>query len=271
MERPIILFTNDDGIKSPGLWAAVKAFDGLGELLVVAPCEQQSGMGRSMPMLNEGRIYKHEIPVEDLDCEAYAVEGSPAQTVQHAMLELAKRKPALVVSGINYGENVGSGVTISGTVGAAMEGASFGIPSLAASVQTPFDMHMSNSDEVDFGPATYFTRKFGQWLMKTDSLPNDVYMLKLDLPMTATLETEWRITRVSRRRVFWPVTPEREKLSDAGRIGYRYHGDPSLTEPDSDIHTVLHDKLVSVTPMSLDLTSRADFSQLREMLVDGMK
>ncbi len=267
-ERPLILFTNDDGIKSPGLWAAVKAFDGLGEMLVVAPCEQQSGMGRSMPIFSQGRIYKHEIPVKGIDGEAYAVEGSPAQAVQHALLELAKRKPALVVSGVNYGENVGSGVTVSGTVGAAMEGASFGVPALAASVQTPFDMHLSNSDEVDFAPAMYFTRKFGQWLMKHDALPDDVYMLKLDLPQAATVETEWRITRVSRRRVFWPVTPKREKLSDPGRMGYRYDGDPSLAEPDSDIRTVLHDKLVSVAPMSLDLTSRADFSQLRTMLAD---
>ena len=59
-EKPIILFTNDDGIESPGLWAAVAAFRDVGRLLVVAPREQQSGMGRSMPHASEGRIYPYE-------------------------------------------------------------------------------------------------------------------------------------------------------------------------------------------------------------------
>ena len=66
------------------------------------------------------------------------------------MLELAEEQPALLVSGINYGENTGNGVTISGTVGAALEGASLGIPSLAVSLQTPTDLHLSHSNDVDF-------------------------------------------------------------------------------------------------------------------------
>ena len=133
-EKPIILFTNDDGIESPGLWAAVAAFRDVGRLLVVAPREQQSGMGRSMPHASEGRIYPYEAPIDCPDCRAYAVDGTPAQAVQHAILELAEDKPALLVSGINYGENTGNGVTISGTVGAALEGASLAsAPSPSAS------------------------------------------------------------------------------------------------------------------------------------------
>ena len=75
--RPVILFTNDAGILSPGLWAAVRACSGLGDLLVVAPREQQSGMGRSMPNYSEGRIYDHDVPDDIENCTAFEMFTSP--------------------------------------------------------------------------------------------------------------------------------------------------------------------------------------------------
>lgn len=264
-ERPIILFTNDDGIESPGLWAAVEAFVGLGDLLVVAPRLQQSGMGRSMPVFSEGRVYAyddHDLP----GVTAYAVDGTPAQAVQHGVLELSPYLPSLVVSGINYGENTGNGVTISGTVGATIEAASLDIPALAMSQQTPKDLHLSYSKEVDFSAAAYFARKFGLWLMENAERPDDVDLLKVDVPVNATEDTEWRITRLSRRRVYWPTRPERVSLEDVGRLGYKYDTDPSKAEPDSDVYVLLHEGLVSVTPMSLDMTSRTDRYRLNQLM-----
>lgn len=260
-EKPIILFTNDDGIESPGLWAAVDAFSDLGDLLVVAPRLQQSGMGRSLPGGSEGRIYQEERVISGKSLKVYAVDGTPAQAVQHGVLELAERLPSLVVSGINYGENAGNGVTISGTVGAALEAASLDIPAIAVSQVTPKDLHLSYSDEVDFKPAAFFARKFGEWMM-TAVRPDDVDLLKLDLPLGCTVETPWKVTRVSRRRVYWPTRPERVALNDIGRLGYHYDADPSEAEPDSDVYCVLHEKQVSVTPMSLDLSSRTDYYRL---------
>ncbi len=137
-ERPLILFTNDDGIGSPGLWTVVDAFCDLGDVLVVAPREQQSGTGRSMPVTSSGRIHKEQRTIMGTIRDVYSVEGTPAQAVQHGVFELSDRLPALCVSGINYGENTGNGVTISGTVGAALEAASLGIPAIAVSQQTPF-------------------------------------------------------------------------------------------------------------------------------------
>lgn len=264
-ERPIILFTNDDGIQSPGLWAAVKAFEDAGDLLVVAPREQQSGMGRSMPVFSEGRIYPAEAAI-DVDCTAYAVDGTPAQAVQHGVLELAPRLPSLIVSGINYGDNTGNGVTISGTVGAAIEGASLGIKSMALSQQTRHDLHLTYSPEVDFGAAAHFARVFGQFILDNVNLPDDIDLLKIDVPLEATTETGWRVTRLSRRRVYWPTRPERAALGEVGKLGYKYDTDPSKAEPDSDVFTLLFDKLVSVTPMSLDMTSRTDLFRLRQIL-----
>ena len=268
-KAPIILFTNDDGIRSPGLWAAVNAFQGLGQLLVAAPREQQSGTGRSMPHHSEGRIFPYQAPADSANCQdldAYAVDGTPAQAVQHAVLELAERQPALLVSGINYGENTGNGVTISGTVGAALEAASLGIPAIAVSLQTPTGLHLSHSTEVDFGAAAAFTRRLGAWLMDNPALPDDVDLLKVDVPWGAGEDTAWRLTRLSRRRVYFPTRPERAALHDAAKLGYRYAADAASAEPDSDVYALLQEKLISVTPISLDMTSRVDLFQLGQNL-----
>ncbi len=263
--RPIILFTNDDGIESPGLWAAVEALDGLGDLLVVAPREQQSGTGRSLPVTSEGRIYERERRLNGSEITVYAVDGTPAQTVQHCVLELAPRLPSLVVSGINYGENTGNGVTISGTVGAALEAASLGIRALAVSLQTPIDLHMSYAN-VDFSAAAHFTRLFAERLLASRRLPDDVDVIKVDVPMKATPQTAWRMTRLSRRRVFWPTRPERIALGDVGKIGYELAADSSRAEPNSDVYAILQDGVVSVTPLSLDLTSRTDLFRLEQVM-----
>jgi 5'-nucleotidase len=264
-DKPLILFTNDDGIDSPGLRAVVEAFADSAELLVVAPQAQQSGMGRSMPSSSEGRIIEQEMTIAGQSLTVYGVDGSPAQAVQHGMMELAKREPALVVSGINYGENTGNGVTISGTVGAALEAASFGIPAIAVSQQTPVDLHLSYSNAVDFSAAAHFTRQFGLWLM-THNRPEDVEILKLDVPAQATLETPWRITRLSRNRVYWPTRPERVALDEIGRVGYAYDTDPSQAEPNSDVYAVLHEGVISLTPMTLDMTARVDLKQMEQMI-----
>jgi 5'-nucleotidase len=266
IERPLILFTNDDGIDSPGLWACAEAFADLGDILIVAPREQQSGTGRSMPITSEGRIYPRELPKNGYPYKAYAVDATPAQAVQHGVLELADRLPSLVVSGINYGENAGNGVTISGTVGAALEAASLDIPALAMSLQTPKDLHLSYSSDVNFGASAHFARQFGEWLIKHRTRPDDVDVLKVDVPWEATLETPWRVTRISRRRVYWPTRPERIALSDIGRIGYHFDMDPSKAEPDSDVYALLIDKVISVSPMSLDMTSRTDMFRLQQLL-----
>ena len=158
MIKKQILLTNDDGIRSPGLWAAAEALSAIGYVTVAAPREQSSAMGRSMPITSDGIIEKETVHVNGQDWTVYAVGGSPAQSVQHGILRILDKKPDLVVSGINYGENLALGVTVSGTVGAAMEGASFGIPALAISLETDKEHHLSYSNDVDFSNAAYFLK-----------------------------------------------------------------------------------------------------------------
>lgn len=252
----LILLTNDDGIHSPGLQAAAAALAGLGWVTVVAPRAQWSGAGRSMPAASQGHIQIHTKTINGADWETYAVDGTPAQAVQHGMLEILPRFPDLVVAGINYGENVGSGLTASGTVGAALEAAAFGAPALAVSLETLPSYHLSHSADIDFTAAAHFTALFARLIMDKPRVP-DVDVWKVEVPAAATAATSWRVTRVSRQRYYLPLKPERTSLAEGGRLGYNREITPGL-EPDSDVAALVNDQMVSLTPLSLDLTSRLD-------------
>ena len=265
--KPQILLTNDDGILSPGLWAAAAALERLGYVHVVAPREQSSGMGRSMPSTSDGIIQPKKVQVNGREWTVYAVGGTPAQAVLHGIFEIVPRKPDLVVSGINYGENLGLGITVSGTVGAALEGAASGIPALAVSLETELEHHLSYSEDVDFSTAAFFTAYLGQLVMERQ-LPIDVKVLKIDIPAEATPHTPWEITYLSPVRMFDAVPPNRKTWDKPARVGYRFSDNLHNAPEGSDIHTVRIKRHVSVTPLSLDLTARADFSEIEAALRD---
>ncbi|RME08088.1 MAG: 5'/3'-nucleotidase SurE [Anaerolineae bacterium] len=249
-----ILLTNDDGIRSPGLWAAAEALEALGYVTVVAPREQSSGMGRSLPSTSDGIITPQKIPVNGREWTAYAVGGTPAQAVLHGVLEVLPRKPDLVVSGINYGANVGLGITISGTVGAALEAAGLGIPAIAISLDTPPEEHLRYSREVDFSAAAHFCTFFAARLLDR-ALPDDVHVLKVEIPAEATPETPWEITRLARIPYYEAVRPQRKDWDQPVRLGYRISPSWQDAAPESDVHTLYIKKHVSVTPLTLDMTA----------------
>lgn len=265
MKKPHILLTNDDGIRSPGLWAAAAALAELGYVTVSAPREQSSGMGRSLPNTSDGIIAEEQVQVNGHAWSAFAVGGSPAQAVLYGVLEVLKFKPDLVVSGINYGENVASGVTISGTVGAAMEAASLGIPALAVSLEAHSKYHLSYSDEMDFSVAAGFTAQIARLLLERKLL-QDVHLLKVDVPSDATRDTPWQLTRVSRQRYYEPVAPERASWNEPGVLGYRESAALKHEPEDTDVYVLRTKRWVSISPLSLDLSSRVDLGLLDKML-----
>lgn len=262
-----ILLTNDDSIHSPGLWAAAEALDTLGYVHVVAPRDQHSGAGRSMPIHTSGIIEKMSLTVNKREWNVFAVDGSPGQSMLHGVYDVIKSKPDLVVSGINYGENVGSGVTVSGTIGAAIEAATLGIPALAVSMQTGREHHFSLSQDIDFSAAGYFTHLLANWMLHT-KLPEDVDIIKVDVPCDATPDTPISWTRQSRQRYYLPKPIERASLMEPGPVGYDILTDFSRLEPGSDLYALLIEKKVSVSPLSIDLTSRVDLGLLDSMLQD---
>jgi 5'-nucleotidase len=268
MEKCQILLTNDDGIQSPGLWAAAEALSDIGYVTVAAPREQSSGTGRSLPMTSDGIIRSESLRVRGKEWTVYAVGGTPAQAVLHGILEIMPKKPDLVVSGINYGENVATGITISGTVGAAMEAASQGIPALATSLQTSPTMHFSYSTEIDFSTAAFFTAFFARRILEM-KFPPDVDFLKIDVPSSATPQTAWQVTRLAHQRYFIPVAARRKSWEERGPVNYK-EGAILDNEPnDSDVYVLRVKREVSVTPLSLDLTSRVDFGVLDNLLRSG--
>lgn len=268
-ERIQILLTNDDGIQSPGLWAAASALSKLGYVTVAAPREQVSGAGRSLPHTSDGRITRSILSINEQEWPVFAIGGSPAQVVQHALLEIMPGPPALVVSGINYGENLGTSVTVSGTVGAAMEGAAMGVPALAVSLQLAGTDYLSYSEQ-DFTTAGYFTYLFAKMMLKNlsgeKSFPPDVDLLKVDVPTGATQNTPWRMTRLARHRYYLPFASRKGEWEEPYLIEGRPQVSKDEVAPDSDISTVVFDQLISVTPMSLDMTSRVDLQALEKHL-----
>jgi 5'-nucleotidase len=259
-----ILLTNDDGILSPGLWAAAEALSKIGYVTVAAPRDQASSTGRSMPITSDGRIVASRMQIGDQEWPVYAIGGTPAQTVLHGVYEIIGELPDLIVAGINYGENVSEGITISGTVGAAMEGASLGVPAMAVSLQILNNSFYTYSD-IDFSAAAYFTHYFGKRMIER-RMPEDVNLIKVDIPANATPDTPWRLTRQSLSRYFHPVITRKGPLEEDGPLTYKLVVDEASNPPGTDVHTVIYDKLVSVTPLSLDMTARVGFEALDELL-----
>lgn len=128
----LILLTNDDGIYAPGLAALEVELKKLGDVVVVAPAVEQSGVGHSITFL-QPLVAKQIYDGDRL--RGWAVEGSPADSVKLGIFEFCPRRPDVVVSGINGGLNAGINVLYSGTVAAAIEGAFFGITSIACSLE----------------------------------------------------------------------------------------------------------------------------------------
>ncbi len=262
--QPLILIVNDDGIFSPGLKAAAEAVADLGELLIAAPRYQQTSMGRALPTGPDvGKIEAVALSLNGEQRTAYAVYGSPAQAVQHAVLELAPRKPALCISGINYGENLGYGITISGTVGAALEAGAMRIPGLAVSVETDMSVHHSSEyGEVDWRTAAYFTRYCAERILR-NSLPPEVVALNVNVPATATSQTPIRATIQSRISYYVPHPGNGARdFSQGARLGYRANQEGwTGLEPDSDIRAFLNERVVSVTPLGWELTARLPLAE----------
>lgn len=263
--KPHILLTNDDGIRSPGLWAAAGELSKIGYVTVAAPRDQSSGMGRSLPNTSDGIIRKELMQVNGQEWNVHAVGGSPAQSVLHGVLEISKHKPDLVVSGINYGENVGLGITISGTVGAAMEAAAMGIPSLAISLQTETQYHLTHSEDIDFSAAGYFTAYFAKILLEK-KFSAEVDLLKVEVPSHATPETEWQVTRLSRHRYYQPVAAERASWDLPGLITYKEAAMLEQEGEDTDVYVLRKKKMVAVTPLNLDMTARIPLNDFDKFL-----
>ncbi|MBF0276424.1 MAG: 5'/3'-nucleotidase SurE [SAR324 cluster bacterium] len=262
--QPLIFISNDDGIHSPGLKAAAESVHMLGELIVAAPSNQQSAMGGSLCGDRSDCFHPLEYEAGGKRIPAFHTDYSPAQVLIHGLEVLCpQRKPDLVISGFNYGENLGASVLASGTVGVALRAASKGIPAIAVSMEVEQQYHFEYG-AIDWSAAIHFAHFFAGAVL-SQKMPFDVDVLKIDVPLTATSETPWKITRVSRTNHFssFIESPTLDTARDAAQVRVC---DPENTEKDSDIYALMVERVVSVTPLSLNMTSRVDSQVLHETL-----
>src|SRR6266545_2219447 len=125
---PRILVTNDDGYRSAGIHALADALAPLGEIIIVAPVDEASAIGHALTL-------RRPLRLERISERVFAVDGTPTDCVNIGVTTVLKEMPALIVSGINKGWNLGDDITYSGTVSGAFEGALLGVPSIAVSLQ----------------------------------------------------------------------------------------------------------------------------------------
>ena len=257
-----ILVTNDDGVYAAGIKASYQSVRDLGTVTVVAPSMQKSGVGRSISIFEPLRINKAGVD----GMKAFAVGGTPTDAVILGIFSIMKQMPDLVVSGFNIGENISTDtVTTSGTIGAALEAASYGIPAIAASIQVldegdKFDD--LRSYEYDFEVCKKIINSIaGKVLL--NGLPPGVDMLNINIPRHATPDTDIQVTRLA-RKIF--RTSVQERHDPRGRPYYWIDGDLIHdAEEGTDVHAVMKCADISVTPISLDSTARVDFKTIENL------
>jgi len=258
-QSPRILITNDDGVNSPGLLAAADAVSEFADVMIVAPLMQQTAMGRALRGNPEARLEKVCLTSNANSYTAYACDASPARVVSHGLKVMPDFVPDLVISGINYGENLGNNITGSGTVGAAMETAARGIPSIAVSLETPVECHFEYSTQ-EWEVAAHFLRYFVKQAL-SQGFPAGVDILKIDIPSTASTSCPWRVTKLSDKAYYQSNI---ENPSIQSRLCESVVSKERCAEEssDTDVYAIAVDQVVSVTPLSLDLTAYGSFADL---------
>ena len=248
----LILLTNDDGIYAPGLRALEKELKQFADVTVVAPAVEQSGVGHSVTFLTPV-IAREEYEADGRVRRGWAVEGSPADCVKLGLFEFCPRRPDVVVSGINGGLNAGINVLYSGTVAAAIEGAFFGITSVAVSLE--YDEH------ANFAKAATMARKIiEQLLAQKGSGPQ---LFNLNIP-TAALDhpTEVRVVPMGLDRY---GESYEKRIDPRGRPYYWATTDPPPQpgQTETDL-TALSQGFITVTPLDFNLTKQPVLEQMRD-------
>ncbi len=242
-----ILLTNDDGIYAPGIEALEKELKRIADVCVVAPATEQSGVGHSVTFLRP--LVSKEVYEGDRR-RGWAVEGSPADCVKLGIFELCP-SPDIIVSGLNSGLNAGINVLYSGTVAAAIEGAFFGITSIACSLEW--------NEHANFARAAQLARGvIEQILAKKDAKPQ---LYNLNIP-TAAVEKP-RGVRVVPMGVARYGEHFIKRTDPRGRTYYWATNDPP---PQPEGHetdlTALGQGYVTLTPLHYDMTKHAVMSQM---------
>lgn len=243
-----ILVTNDDGINAPGLQALVKAMQQFGQVTVIAPEQNKSGVSSAISLESPVRVTQNSP-------NWFQLNGTPADCVKLALSGFVNEEPSLVVSGINAGANLGDDVIYSGTVGAAIEGRFLGLPSLAVSCAGKGDYHFETAAKV----AGDLVRQ----LIRHSLRPGII--LNLNVPNVPLDQLKGvKVTRQGDREFSEPLKPT---VDGHGRPIY-WLGEVGRPKDDSDgtdFHAI-HSGYAALTPMQIDMTSHRDINTVQKWL-----
>ncbi len=247
-----ILLSNDDGVYAPGLMVLYELLRDIADIHVFAPDRNRSGASSSLTLHNPLRTHH-------LDNGFISVEGTPTDCVHLALTGLLPELPDLVVSGINEGANLGDDILYSGTVAAAIEGRSLGLPSIAVSLLGPDCHHYETAGQVVLNIIKQLMTQslnLGQTTILNVNVPNIAYHLLQG----------YAVTRLGTRHAAEPVVRERDPRGhDIYWVGPP--GAEADAGPGSDFYAVNNGK-VSVTPLMIDFTHHAVMEKIGSWLND---
>lgn len=252
-KRPLILVTNDDGINAPGIRTLIEVMKELGEVYVVAPDAPQSGMGHAIT-INDAIYCNHIKLANDETQIEYSCSGTPVDCVKLAVNEIIKRKPDLCVSGINHGSNSSINVIYSGTMSAAVEAGTMGIPAIGFSL-------LDFSHEADFNPAKKFVKKIAQQALK-NGMPKGV-VLNVNIPKLNLQEING-IKICRQAKAYWQEKFDK-RTNPTGRDYYWLTGEfVNEDEGEDTDEWALKHGYVSVVPVQFDLTAHHTINEFKE-------
>jgi 5'-nucleotidase len=249
-----ILLTNDDGIHAEGLEALERIARTLSDdVWVCAPEVEQSGASRALTLSDPLRIRK-------LEPRRFAVSGTPTDCVLLAVQDLLEdRRPDLVLSGVNRGQNLAEDVSFSGTVAGALAGMMLGVPAIALS-QALTRFH--DDEQAMFDTAEAFAPDIIRQLIGT-GWPEDV-VINVNFPdVAAEAVTGVEVTRQGSREVALMHATRRTDLRGRDYYWMGFRGNPGTPPVGTDLRAV-YDGRVSITPLHVDLTHTDTVARLRE-------
>lgn len=244
-QQPLILVTNDDGVSAPGLEALAQTMREIGRVVVFAPDRDNSAASHSLTM-------NRPLRVKQIAKDIFSIDGTPTDCVTIAIGKILTEKPALVVSGINPGGNLGDDISYSGTVSAAIEGTMLGVPSFAVS--------MAGEAPFSFQTAAAFARRLALVVL-AKGLPIDT-LLNVNVPNRTTEDIQGVSFSRQGKRIYEDAI--KETLDPWGRQHFWIGGGtPSWsTEPDTDAALVFSGR-ISITPIHMDRTNYEALARLQ--------
>jgi 5'-nucleotidase len=254
INEKLILVTNDDSVNAKGIQSLVKIASKSGRVVVVAPDKPQSGMGHAITINDPIRMNRVDLFG---DVEAYSTTGTPVDCVKLAIYEILGKKPDLVLSGINHGENSSTNVLYSGTMSAAIEGAMEGLPSIGFS--------LANFDhDADFMQYEGYISRIIEHVLEKGMPKHTCFNVNIPNVQNDSIQG---IKFCTQAHAFWADRFDR-RMDQFGRPYFWLTGEFGEVNPkvDSDLHA-LANAFISIVPTQFDLTNYAAYADLKSLKI----